>query len=119
METSIHALFSLMYLTGHSRFLMQAGNLAFPINVHRNFCVSLAFAQTTSDTLFLAFFFPRVLPTFSKGISKVHLGSNQKNKPVSFVLYAFLGSYFAIMAYNVSKTATRFRIYRSIFAPSP
>ena len=108
-----------MYLTGHSRFLMQVGNLAFPINVHGFLCVPVAFAQTTSDTLSLAFFFPRVLLTSSKGISKVYLGSSRKNKPVSSMLYTFSASYFAIMAYKLSKVATRSGLYRSTSAPSP
>ena len=52
-----------MNLTGHSRFLIQAGNLGFPINVYRILCVLAAFAQTKSDTFSLAFFFRRVLLT--------------------------------------------------------
>ena len=98
---------------------MQAGNLGFPINVQGILCVPVAFAQTTSDTLSLAFFFPRVLLTSSNGISKVYLGSSRKNKPVPSMLYIFSGSYFAIMAYNFSKAATRSGFSWSTSAPSP
>ena len=86
---------------------MQARNLGFLINVHGILCVPVAFAQTISDTLSLAFFFPRVLLTSSNSISKVYLSSSQKNKPVSSMLYTFSKSYFEIMAYNLSKAATR------------
>ena len=81
--------------------------------------VLVAFAQTTSNTLSLAFFFTRVLLTSSNGISKVYLGSSRKNKPVSSMLCTFSRSYFEIMAYNLSKAATRSRFSRSTSAPSP
>ena len=107
-----------MYLTGYSQLLMQAKNWAFPINVHGILCVPMAFASTTSYTLSLAFFLPCVLLTFSNGISNVYLGSSQKNKPVTSMLYTFLGSYFAIAAYNLFKPATRSGFSLSTSAPS-
>ena len=96
----------------------QAGNLAFPINVHGISCVPVAFARTTSDTLSSAFFMPRMLLTSSNCISKVYLGSSRKNKTVSSMLYTFSRSYFATMACNLSKAATRSEFSRSTSAPS-
>ena len=81
--------------------------------------VLVAFAQTTSNTLSLGFFFTRVLLTSSNAIRKVYLGTSQKNKPVSSMLCTFSRSYFEIMAYNLSKAATRSRFSRSTSAPSP